>query len=327
MQKTSSRWRLVAKEPIVQFLLLGAAMFIAFDLLSPADPADANNPHTIRVDRQSLLRYMQHQAKSFDEPRFAAQLDAASPEQRQRLIDEVLAEEALYREAKAWGLDQNDYTAKRRLIQRLESILQGMESLGSEVTDSELNTYHQANIAAYYEPATITFTHVFVAKRPKSEISSEAQAQTLLAVLRQKPVVFHEALGYGDRFLYHRNYVNKQADLIASHFGVNLQAAVFALPASEQTWQGPFASPYGHHLVLVTQQVAGFDPALDSIADRVRQDVRWGKRQKALTRTKARIIEGYQVELGDDLNGSASAPATQVDTKPMAAKSTGALQP
>ena len=323
MQKTRSRWRLIANEPIVQFLLLGAAMFIAFTLLSSTDQAEGNN--TIRVDRQSLLRYMQHQAKSFDESRFAALLDAASPEQRQRLIDEVLAEEALYREAKAWGLDQNDYTAKRRLIQRLESILQGMESLGEEVTDSELNTYYQTNIAAYHEPATITFTHVFVAKRPGSEISSEAQAHTLLATLRQKPVAFHEALGYGDRFLYHRNYVNKQADLIASHFGAKLQAAVFALPDSEHTWQGPFASPYGHHLVLVTQHVAGFDPALDSIADRVRQDVRREKRQEALARTKARIIEGYQVELGEDLNGLGS--ATQFDSNPVAAKSSGALQP
>lgn len=40
-----------------------------------------------------------------------------------------------------------------------------------------------------------------------------------------------QAAAYGDRFLYHLNYVAREPDEVASHFGTEMQQAVFALAA------------------------------------------------------------------------------------------------
>jgi hypothetical protein len=71
-------------------------------------------------------------------------------------------------------------------------------------------------------------------------------ARQQLDALNQQKTPFHRATGFGERFLYHRNYVRKEADFIASHFGELMQAAVFDLPVSDTQWQGPYQSPYGY---------------------------------------------------------------------------------
>ena len=294
------------KEPLIHFMLLGILVFTLYQ--SVGDTGSAfQEANTINVDRQALLRYMQHQAKSFDAERFDTLLDSATVEQRQRLLQDYITEEALYREAKALGLDQNDSIAKRRLVQQLSGIFQGLEALAIEIDKAELETHYQQNLASYYEPARLTFTHVFVSTRDKDKVSAASEAQQLLAILNTEKVAFHQALAYGDRFLYHRNYVKREADLVASHFGEVMQQSLLTLPAHKQQWQGPFESPYGYHLVMLTQQIAGFTPPLEAIGDRVRQDALRAKQALALEETKAAVVKQYKVVIAEDLDAGGDA--------------------
>jgi parvulin-like peptidyl-prolyl isomerase len=48
--------------------------------------------------------------------------------------------------------------------------------------------------------------------------------------------------------------------------------AVFSLQPSDTTWQGPFESAYGFHLVMLTRKAEGRYPELDEIAENVRRD-------------------------------------------------------
>ena len=292
--------KVLLKEPLIHFLVLGVLVFAAYQATSPAANT-FQEADTIYIDRQALLRYMQHQAKSFDAERFDTLLDKTTPEQRERLLQDYITEEALYREARALGLDQNDYLAKRRLVQQINGIFQGLEALAIDIDDAELESHYQQNLASYYDPPKLTFTHIFVSTRHNDKTAAKAEAQQLLSTLTTKQVAFHQAPGYGDRFLYHRNYVKREADLVASHFGEAMQQALLALPANDQQWQGPFESPYGYHLVLLTQQIAGFTPPLAAITERVKQDALRAKQAVALEQTQAAIVKQYKVVVADGL--------------------------
>ncbi len=287
---------------MLHFFILGLMIFCFYSLAGGGQQAERGDAGTIIVSREAILRYMQHREKFFDVKHFGGLLDSATVQQRERLIKDYVAEEALYREAKALGLDQNDYLAKRRLIMRLENILLGLVEVASDISDEDIRAYYQANTAAYHDPAKVTFTHVFVSHGRGSDEDPEALARSLLANLNHKSVDFHEALAYGDRFLYHRHYVNKEADLVASHFGEAMQNAVFSLPADDRQWQGPYTSPYGYHLVLVTRKTAGIDPPFNRIAGRVRQDALREQQARALKQTKTEIVERYQVVIEDHLD-------------------------
>ena len=215
----------VLKEPLFHFLALGMCLFIAYNAINP-DSTDSN-PNRIIVDRETLLTYMQYRAKAFDTERAQQQLDAMPQARRQNLIDDYIREEALFREAKALQLDRNDNVARQRLIQQMRYLTQSVITAGIELSDDELKSYQNEHAQRYTEPAKTTFTHVFINTEKRSVDEARKIAQRQLEHLNHKQVPFHKALGFGDRFLYHRNYVQKDAELIASHFGAGLQSAVF----------------------------------------------------------------------------------------------------
>jgi len=68
------------------------------------------------------------------------------------------------------------------------------------------------------------------------------------------------------------NYVERDPQFVASHFGLPMAEEVFGLESSDTTWHGPFESEYGMHLVLLTRKVEGRFPELAEIEAVVRDD-------------------------------------------------------
>ncbi len=301
----------IIKEPLLHFLLMGVGLFALYQAVNPGgDSVDARN---IVVTRDQLLQYIQYQSKAFDQARFEKIIDAMPEDKLQRYIDDYAREEALYREAKALNLDRNDYVARRRLIQQLEFITRGFVTAGTEISEAELEAYYEANKAGYYQPAEITFTHVFFNADRRGRDEAHRLAVDSLATLNADKVPFHEAVGHGDRFLYHVNYVNKQADEIASHFGEAMQAKVFDLTPDDSRWHGPFTSPYGEHLVMVSNLKPGYQPKLADIRSRVMQDALRGRQEAEVEKAIQAIVQTYKVEVGEGLLNPIS-EASSADT-------------
>ena len=101
------------RQPLLHFLLAGAAIFI-FNSLSNPDTADsaAEDPRRIVVDQATLLDFMQYRAQAFEPEYFAAQLAALPEAELDTLVGDYVREEALYREALAMGMA--DLTPKAR---------------------------------------------------------------------------------------------------------------------------------------------------------------------------------------------------------------------
>jgi hypothetical protein len=286
----------------------GILLFLAFGLVSEDEPSDGSN--RIAVDREALLTFMQYRSKIFQPGRFEEVLDNLPEAELQALVDDYALEEALYREAKALRLDEQDYSLRRGLIRKLEFINQGVISSTIKLSDSELERYMEANEARYYVPAKTTFTHVFFNAETHGEERAEALARAELETLNESSVPFHKAPSHGDRFLYHRNYVNKAADEIASHFGVDLQEQLSHFEADDAVWRGPLRSTYGFHLVMVTKQTQGYVAPFEEMRGRVELDAAQDRLKQEMDRINQAIVDSYDVEIIGDLTTDESSPET-----------------
>lgn len=279
----------ILKQPLLHFLLLGACLFVLFDLTAVSKQSPDN---VIVVDRQQLLTHLQFRSRAFDGERFDAVLDGMSEAQREVLIDEYVREESLHREALALGLDANDYILRQRLIQKVEYLARGFE----EPPALSPETYFAQHRDDYFVAPAITFTHVFINPENYADLeSADTAARGLLETLQAKPVTFAEATGYGDRFVFHRNYVDRTGTYIASHFGGTFAAAVFQLPVGQ--WQGPVVSGYGLHLVLVNSLESGYYPALQDVLTEVTYDARQEAVKQQTERAVQAVRDRYSVRV------------------------------
>jgi len=254
----------IYKQPLLHFLVLGLLLFLLFKLTATtgSDPGK-----TIVVDREKLLTHLQFRSKSFSTGQFERTLDSMPPEQLSALIDGYVQEESLYREAMSLGLDANDYVIRQRLIQKVEYLASGSEP----VAQSNIEDFYEKNKDNYHVASTLTFTHVFI-NRENHESGETARqiALNLLGDMLRDGTDFSDAMQLGDRFAFHKNYVDRTEDFIASHFGEAFARTVSK--AETGKWFGPVESAYGYHLVLVSDRREGRTPPLDSIIAEVTYD-------------------------------------------------------
>ncbi|KAA1174111.1 peptidyl-prolyl cis-trans isomerase [Marinobacter salinexigens] len=278
------------RDPLLHFTLAGVALFAGFTL--SGSQADSPDDHTIVVDRNALLTFIQYRSKAFEPGQANEQLDAMDEAQRDKLIRKYVREEALFREAKNLGMIESDYIVRRRSVQKLEFIAQGIAEAVKDVTEQDLEAYFESHQSDYYEDPFYSFTHVFL----KANGGASEQADALLRELNEEHVGFSDALPFGDRFLYHRNYVERTPDFISSHFGEGFTEELAQLARDDSRWQGPIASEHGLHLVRISDYRAGGVPPLADIRSRVEKDfLRWQqvKNQEVAIQ---QIVEQYDVE-------------------------------
>ncbi|MBB6520873.1 peptidylprolyl isomerase [Pseudoteredinibacter isoporae] len=254
------------KEPLLYFLLAGFGLFVLYYSINPEE-----DDQTIVVDENSLLTFIQYRSKAFSPELAKKRWDAMSELERKQLLRDYYEEELLFREADGLGLMEDDYIIKRRLVQKMDFILQSSSAEPAKPKAEDLRTFMDANAEDYKVQPFASFTHVFL---PASD-SSQAAAEKVLQELNTKSVPFSDAGRYGERFLYHRNYVERTRDYVAAHFGEPFAETLFNWPESEldgQAWIGPIASDHGQHLLLVKQRKAAYQPTLEEVLGRVEQD-------------------------------------------------------
>jgi len=283
----------VVREPLAQFLmialvLLGAERYINQD--------QYRDPYQIRIDDQLLLQYLQVRARSYNGAQAEAALDGLSQQARQQLIQDYTRDEVLYREALARNLDNNDQLIRRRLIQKMEYLAQGFYDDIEPLQQADLLKFYTANQQQYIKPAEITFTHVYLSAAAGEASEKKPAVANLLQKLNREQIPFEQASRHGERFLYNRNYVNRDIDEIGSHFGEDFQQQIFALQASD-SWQGPIRSNYGWHLVLIKNIRPSYLPPFDQISSAVLADAKREQHQLRLAEAVDQLIAQYQISI------------------------------
>ena len=143
--------RRALREPLLHFLLLGAAIYGVYFLAAPA--ADEAPENRITVTAGEIEWLATTWEKRWTRPPTTDELTG--------LLHEYVRETIFYREALAMGLDRDDTIIRRRLAQKLEFLSRG-PGLDDPPTDEELLAWFAKHAERYALPALTTFTHVFV---------------------------------------------------------------------------------------------------------------------------------------------------------------------
>lgn len=283
------------KEPLLHFLVLAVGLFVLHSAVSHEDPdADAKR---IVVDQDSLLTFIQYRTKSFEPVTAKKQLDSLSDEALQKIIDDYVREEALYREARTLGLDRDDYVIKRRLIQKVDYVARGFAESFNEVTEEDIRQYFEENKNDYYVDPRITFTHVYFSAERHGVEKANTLAEQKLEALKKTNATFNDAAKHGERFLYGMNYVERSQMYVESHFGLDMGKQVFALDPDQRQWYGPFVSTHGAHLVMVTQKQAGYMPLLAEVRTRVAQEAQRTIIAERANQATQQIVDSYNIDM------------------------------
>jgi PPIC-type PPIASE domain len=243
------------KEPLLHFLVLGAALFGLFGLVGKKE---AEQPATIVVSAARIESLANGFARTWQRP--------PSAEELLGLIDDHIRDEVFYREGKALGLDRDDIVIRRRLRQKLEFVAEDMGV--AEPSNAELGAYLASRPDRFRSEDRLTFRHVFLsaARRPNS---LEGDAEGVAAELADAGAAF-DATSLGDHFLLGDEFRAMPRSDMARTFGERFSEQLFGL--EQGRWQGPVASSYGLHFVLVSERTQGGLPQLEAVRPAVRRE-------------------------------------------------------
>lgn len=280
-------------DPLFQFLGAGAVLMLVLALTSPFGDSE----RTIRVDRDVLTAYLAagggEVLSTVAKADGTVSLDSLTPQQKQLLVDRYVEEQALYREARSWGLDENDIAIRRRLGQTLRFALQPRAA--QDPGDEALQAYYRENLDNYREAPAVTFEHVFFSA------DRRGQAEALRAARSAATSGMKDWLAAGDRFPYQRTYVDAAREQLASQLGDDFARGVDALYAAPDEWQGPLRSSAGYHLVRVLRRSEGSLPPFEDIRPVVLDDWARADREASLDRAIDGIVSTYRPDVEDDI--------------------------
>ncbi|CAD0183464.1 hypothetical protein RUESEDTHA_00333 [Ruegeria sp. THAF57] len=238
----------VLKDPLFHFLLIGCGIFGWFFLVAPegevVPPAE-----TIIVDQDDVDLLVARFTDSWKRP--------PTDTERQALIEALIREEILVREARKLGLDRGDQVIRARLAQKMDFLTDAIASSVEPETDV-LQAYLEQNAERFTTPRLIAFDQVFLGEAP-----TPADIESALAKLRAG----EDWTDVGARTLLPLSLPLAAARSVDAAFGYGFSGAVNQLKLGE--WEGPIQSGYGLHLVRVTDTQPAKLPKLEDIHDAV----------------------------------------------------------
>jgi hypothetical protein len=273
--------RRILKEPLLHFLVLGAAIFVAYGWVSKPTQ---DEPGKIIVTQGQIEHLATGFAKTHQRPPSADELAG--------LVRDRVREEVYYREAMALGLDRDDTIIRRRLRQKMEFVSDDIAAQ-SEPGDSDLNAYLQAHSDKFLVEERFSFRQVYLNPEKHGENLAHAAAQ-LLAQLNQAGVRADIA-AMGDTSLLERDLTAASMGEITRQFGDAFAAKLGGLPPGQ--WQGPVESAFGVHLVLVNERTEGRLPVLAEVRDAVRREWEGERRLEANETFYQELLERYAVTI------------------------------
>ena len=277
------------REPLVHFLLIGAALFLMFNITN--DPAD---------DQSNRIVVSPGQVEQLAAVFSRTWLRQPTHDEMIGLVKQHVRDEVYYREALAMGLDQNDPLIRRRLRKKLEFILEDL-TLENETSDAVLVEFMQQHPDKFRLGPQVTFQQLYI--NPNKNRDLDADSQRMLASLSSG--VAPESLGDPTLLPYEYNLATEWD--IARSFGEAFSRQVIELKPG--AWSGPLYSGLGGHLVRVSERREGRLPELAEIRDLVEREYLALRRRELKDLAYQQLLEGYEVIIEPPASGSTAGKA------------------
>jgi hypothetical protein len=269
------------KEPLLHFLVLGAAIFAVYNWLPRHTSSEQRNIAITRGEIENLATIF---ARSWQR--------SPTEEELAGLVRDRVREEVYCREAKALGLDTDDSVIRRRLRQKMEFVSDDLATQG-EPSDADLNTYLQAHPDSFRLAERFTFRQVYFNPAKHRENLARDAAQ-LLAQLNQAGAKA-DVSEVGDSSLLEDMFKSVSASEVAAQLGEKFAAKLDEL--SPNRWQGPVESSYGMHLVFIEERTKGRVPELAEVRDAVQREWANERRLEANEKFYQDLLKHYTVTI------------------------------
>jgi hypothetical protein len=267
------RW---CREPVVHFFLIGIGIFLIYSWVLSKSGKDRI------VISETLIEGL---CKDY----LLRTGSVPSPGEKQALIDNLVDDEILIREALAMGVDQGDPILRRRLIQKMGFLIEGVNPV-PDPTEAELQEYLERNREGYATPERISLTHVFL-QQSGSVGQADKDVETLLEALSEGV----DPGKLGDPFALGSHFARRSKQELAAKFGHRFVEKVITLP--EGVWSAPIRSSYGLHLVLITARTEAQEPKLDGVRPLVVQQFKTEKQKENRRLAIRRLRDRYVIQI------------------------------
>jgi hypothetical protein len=283
------------RDPLLHFAIAGGLLFGGYALVDRDAPKATADP--IRIGEGEVRWLRGTFANQWQRRPNAIELRS--------LVDGLIEEQLLAREAEALGLDRDDTIVRRRLAQKLSFLIDDTARI-AEPSDEALRSFHATHPDLFRTQGRISFTQLFFnpERRPDAETDAKAALASLSAPSGDPRAV-------GDPTLLESQFRDVDEPSVATAFGPGFARAIFSLPPGP--WSGPVTSGYGIHLVRVTELAPTKLRPFEEVRAKVAEE--WRRRQEAETKAAylARLRTKYGVVLDDAVSFLGAEPA---GTKP-----------
>jgi hypothetical protein len=225
------------KEPLVQFLLIGACIYAVYALFGATNGSETDR--TVYISEERVASLAVAWEKRWNR--------APTEQELAGLVRAWLREDILYREAMAMGLDSDDHIIRRRLAQKLEFLTNDLAQL-QEPTAAELDAFFSDHKQQFKAPDRISFVQVFFNPDTRGD-ATLSDAEQALVDLSAAGEPDPARLEIGDRLMINDFYSGVTAMDIRRVMGSDFADAVMQLDPGK--WHGPVLSGFGTHLVYV----------------------------------------------------------------------------
>ena len=270
----------VLHEPLFQFLILGALLFLFFQWAGGGSGAGSNR---IVITPGQIDHLAVGFAGTWQREPTADELKG--------LIDDYVKEEMATREAVAAGLDRDDTIIRRRLRQKVEFLSEEASSAAAP-TDAELQDWMTKHPASFRSQPQLGFRQVYI--NPTRHGSALADAATLLTQLRAAgPHASIDRLG--DPTMLPNEPKLAPISETTRTFGSDFTDQVLRLETGK--WVGPVESSFGLHLVYVDRKVDASQPQLPEVRPRVEREYMSERRKRDLESFYDKLLKKYTVKI------------------------------
>src|SRR5262245_5775914 len=240
------------REPLVHFLLIGAVLFGLYSYAQSGRTAGAASKE-IRLSLDELAQLALLYQSQWRRP--------PTPQDLERMVENRIQQEILYREALAMGLDKDDEIVKRRMAQKMQFLAEDVAA-AREPTTAELESWFEEHSAMFEQPPRLSFRQLYFSPDRRGARAREDAAKAL-ALLAGQPEDAKLASSLADPFMFQDYYRDRAPEHLGKEFGPQFALSVARL--APRSWQGPIESGFGWHLVFVDTVIPGRVPAFEEI--------------------------------------------------------------
>jgi len=237
---------------VLAYLVVGGAGFLAAYLLYGRTPPHAVAPvsNTVQITAVEAEALRQAWLQQWSRPPTDAEF--------RRLLDELVRDAVLAREALALGLRDDEAETRRRMARKMTAALEAAAP-AAEPTEDDLKRTLDAHRAEFVVVSRISFTQIYFSRERRG---ARATADAAAAAARLRGEARRGQLDAGDPTMLPATLDAVDEAAIAAQFGAPFARRVLGLPAG--SWQGPIESSVGVHLVRVTEKS---EPSTRALAD------------------------------------------------------------